>query len=190
MIQSIYQFIVEPKGGRYNNTEKAGDKEFYINTVVDEKDYRFVNRIGIIKSLPLFPTELEEGMEVIVHHNVFRRYWGQQGDMRNSDEFLQNDMYLCDMSSLFLYRKPGEEWNTFLDSCFVRPISKEKELLDSLDKDEELKGTLFYSNKTLEKGGLKVGDTVGFTPYSEYEFNIDGERLFRMRDREITCKFV
>ncbi len=34
--------------------------------------------------------------------------------------------------------------------------------------------------------GLNVGDEISYQPESEYEFNVDGERLYRMFTNNIT----
>ena len=38
----------------------------------------------------------------------------------------------------------------------------------------------------LKKQGVNKGDKVSFQPNSEYEFNVDGEKLYRMFDSNIT----
>ena len=72
-MKSIYDFIIEPKNTRYNNTKKVGDKELILNTEIF--NHQYVSREAVIKHLPLaVETELQVGDEVIVHHNVFRRW--------------------------------------------------------------------------------------------------------------------
>ena len=39
-----------------------------------------------------------------------------------------------------------------------------------------------------EYKGIKKGDRVIFKPDSEYEFEVDGEKLYRMYDHQITLK--
>jgi hypothetical protein len=46
-----------------------------------------------------------------------------------------------------------------------------------------------YMDPILSKNGVKEGDLVGFTPYSEYEFVIDGDRLYRVLTTEISIKY-
>ena len=46
-------------------------------------------------------------------------------------------------------------------------------------------GIMKYTNKNLPE----VGSLVGFTPNSEYEFIIDGERLYRVYTKFITIKY-
>jgi hypothetical protein len=47
-------------------------------------------------------------------------------------------------------------------------------------------GKLKYTNDKLKGYGLQEGDLVSFKPDSEYEFNVDGQKLYRMFDHQIT----
>jgi hypothetical protein len=47
-------------------------------------------------------------------------------------------------------------------------------------------GKMKYINKTLQERGIKEGDLVTFRPDTEYEFNVDGQKLYRMFDNHIT----
>ena len=49
-------------------------------------------------------------------------------------------------------------------------------------------GIMRYPNDYLMGQGVESGDTVTFRPESEYEFIVDGEKLYRMFDHQITCK--
>ena len=49
-MQSLYSFIIQPKNGRYANEVEVGNKKLIVNTTMD--DHKFVNRIGIVKSIP------------------------------------------------------------------------------------------------------------------------------------------
>ena len=40
-MQSIFNFIIEPIGGRYDNKKKVGDKELIVNTEL--QNHNFVN---------------------------------------------------------------------------------------------------------------------------------------------------
>ena len=48
---------------------------------------------------------------------------------------------------------------------------------------------MVYSNANLEVLGIKAGTKVGFTKNSEYGFDIDGEKLYRMQTNDI-CLIV
>jgi co-chaperonin GroES (HSP10) len=58
--------------------------------------------------------------------------------------------------------------------------------IDKSVKEEPLMATMRYINDNLLSLGVKVGDEVCFTPESEYEFTVDGERLYRVFDHQIT----
>ena len=53
----------------------------------------------------------------------------------------------------------------------------------SLDKEKPLIGIVKYSSI------YKEGDIVGFCPSSEYEFVINGDRLYRVLSNLITMKY-
>ena len=46
-MKSIYDFIIEPKNTRYNNTKKVGDKELILNTEIF--NHQYVSREAVIK---------------------------------------------------------------------------------------------------------------------------------------------
>ena len=41
----------------------------------------------------------------------------------------------------------------------------------------------------LEALGIHEGDTVGYTPYGEYDFIVDKERLYCMKSNDIVIKY-
>ena len=70
-MKAPFDFIIKPKGNRYNNTTKVGEKDLILNTEIF--NHQFVNREAIVKSVPTaLETEIQPGDIVIVHHNVFR----------------------------------------------------------------------------------------------------------------------
>ena len=52
--------------------------------------------------------------------------------------------------------------------------------------EEPLMGIVKYINQELLDLGVKVGDEISFQPESEYEFTIEGEKLYRMFTNNIT----
>ena len=59
----------------------------------------------------------------------------------------------------------------------------------ALKTDENLARVLTYSNDELSELGVTIGDVVGFTPDSEYEFNIEGQKLYRILSNHITINY-
>ena len=56
--------------------------------------------------------------------------------------------------------------------------------MKNIEQEKPLQGIVKYSD-----GTVNVNDIVGFTPNSEYEFVIDGERLYRVLSNFITIKY-
>ena len=185
-MQSLFEYIISTEN-RYNNTVDVEGKELVVNTEVTERDYMFVNRIGKIIKLPLYNnSELQENDEVIVHHNVFRRWIDVEGIQKNSSSFLNENEYLVSDDQIFAYKR-NNKWKSLPNFCFVKPLYKKNKW--ALKTDENLLGILTYSNSKLDKLGVSIGDVVGFTPDSEYEFNIEGEKLYRIFSHHITIKY-
>jgi hypothetical protein len=68
----------------------------------------------------------------------------------------------------------------------IKPVKKEDYYLKSHEEEEPLMGLVKYSNEYLVSKGVNNGDKVSFKPESEYEFMVDGEKLYRMFDHQIT----
>ena len=186
-MQSLFNFIVQPKNGRYDNEVSIGDKKLIVNTTMD--DHKYVNRIGIVKSIPkVGETNIKVGDEVIVHHNVFRRFYDVKGREKNSTSYFKEDLYFCYSDQIFLY-KQNNEWKAPFDFCFVKPIKENKKQLLQENKERLGVGVLKYGNSSLEDFKIYEGDLIGFTPNSEYEFIINNDRLYRMFTRNITIKY-
>lgn len=185
-MKSIFDFIIEPKNTRYNNTTKVGDKDLILNTEIF--NHQYVSREAIVKQLPLaVKTELQIGDEVIVHHNVFRRWHNIRGEEKNSRSYIDDNNYCVNESQVFSYKRDNEDWKTLSGYCFVKPIKSNDNFVT--EKEECFFGIMKYMDPILSKNGVKEGDLVGFTPYSEYEFVIDGDRLYRVLTTEISIKY-
>jgi len=185
-MKHTHAYIVEPIDGRYNNKKDVEGQELILNTSIE--DHKFVNRSGIIIETPVIKDEydLQIGDEVIIHHNVFRRYYDIRGNEKNSRNYFEENKYFCFSDQIFLYKRGGE-WYTPSGFCFVKPIKSTNDL--SEDKEEPLTGVLKHVGSNLRNFGLEDGDLVGFTPNSEYEFVIDGERLYRVPLNSISIKY-
>jgi len=178
-------FIVSPIRSRYDNTKKVGDVDLILNTEIFT--HKNVSNNAIVVGLPKNKkTDIQVGDEVIIHHNVFRRWHDVRGKEQNSRSFFSEDKYFVSDDQLYIY-KHNEEWKSLDDYCFVKPIANDD--MFSLEKEKPLVGIVKYSNDILKSVGIKVGDKVGFIPNSEFEFIIDGERVYRVRTKVITIKY-
>ena len=180
-MKSIYNFIVKPKDNRYNNTKNIGGKEIIVNT--DIFQHHYVSREAVVISTPsLFKTDIKAGDTIIVHHNVFRRYTDVRGVEQDSKAYYKDNLYFVFIDQIFAYKR-DKKWIPLDEYCFVKPI-KSNDMFDT-NKEQPLVGVIKHTNKNLPE----VGSLVGFTPNSEYEFIIDGERLYRVRTKDITIKY-
>jgi hypothetical protein len=83
--------------------------------------------------------------------------------------------------------KQDEEWQAHSKYCMIKPIEKGgNHYLKTHENEEPLIGLVKYPNKYLISKGINKGDKVSFQPNSEYEFKVDGEKLYRMFDTNIT----
>ena len=179
-MKSVYNFVVSPIGERYNNKKKVGDKELILNTEIFNHEY--INRKAIVRSSPMFNSvPISKGDEVIVHHNVFRRWHNVRGEEKNSKAWFAEDKYIISLDQIFLY-KNKDQWIPTPGFCFVKPIKNINPWGKSVE--DPTKGVIKYTD-----GSFKKGDVVGFTPFSKYEFIIDGEKLYRVYSKFITIKY-
>ena len=184
-MQGLFDFIVTPVNSRYNNTKKIGDKKLILNTEIFT--HKNVNRNAIVLATPkAFKTKIKVGDEVLIHHNVFRRFSDIRGEEKNSRSYFKEDKYFVDKEQIYLYKQNGK-WKSIDDYCFVKPI-KSHDIFNT-EPEQPLVGILKYTNDSKELDNLKVNDLVGFTPNSEFEFVIDNERLYRVLTKAITVKY-
>jgi len=185
-MKSIYDFIIEPKDTRYNNTKKVGDKELVLNTEIF--NHQYVSREAVIKHLPLaVDTELQIGDEVIIHHNVFRRWHNIRGEEKNSRSYIDENTYCVKEDQIYSYNRNKQGWKTLDGFCFVKPIKSNDNF--TTEKEEALVGIMKYMDPLLKEYNISEGDLVGFTPNSEYEFVINGEKLYRILTTDISLKY-
>ena len=179
-MKSVYNFVVTPKGERYNNKKKVGDSELILNT--DIYRHEFINREAIVISTPIIgDTDIKPGDTIIIHHNVFRRWHNQHGIEKNSRSYFDEDTYLINFDQIFLYKR-NKEWKAPKGYCFVQPIKNRDQF--NIEKEKPLTGIVKYSD-----GTVNVNDVIGFDPVSKYEFIIDGKRLYRVLSNLITIKY-
>ena len=178
-MKAYKEFIVSPIGERYNNSKKVDDKELILNTEIF--NHQYCNRNAKVIATPLlFQSSLNVGDEVIIHHNVFRRWLDVKGVERNSRSYFDDDKYLVSEDQIFLYKK--NNWKAMPGYSFVKPLVS----IDRFKNETErpLMGVIKYSDGTFNKEEL-----VGFDPVSKFEFIINGERLYRVLNKFITIKY-
>jgi len=181
-MKPIYSFLIKPKKERYDNTKKVGDKELILNT--DISDHKFVSRQAIVCETPIArDTHINRDDELYVHHNIFRRWHDVRGIERNSKSYFKDNLYFCELEQIFLYKRNGI-WKANQGFSFVKPLLNDDKF--SINKEMSLTGIIKYVDNT---NNFKVNEKIGFTPDSEYEFVIEGERLYRIINSEISIRY-
>jgi len=184
-MNSLFDFIVEPYGQRYNNTIKVGDTSLIINTKLD--NYKSVNNTGKVISVPLaYKTNIKPGDLVMIHHNVFRRFYDIRGNEKNSKSYFKDNLYFVQLDQIYLYKR-SSKWKSFGDRCFIAPLKNNDEINTSLE--QSLIGVLKYGNSALEALEITEGDVIGYKPFGEFEFIVDGKRLYCMKSNDIVIKY-
>jgi hypothetical protein len=179
-MKSVYNFVVTPKGNRYNNSKKVGNSELILNT--DIYRHEFTNREAIIKSTPIIgDTDIKIGDTVLIHHNVFRRWNDVKGIERNSRSYFNESTYFINHDQIFLYKR-DDKWMVPKGYCFVKPLKAINQF--NINAERPIQGIVKYSD-----GTVNVNDLIGYRPKTEYEFMVDGERLYRILSNLITIKY-
>ena len=179
-MRSIYGFVIEPRGERYNNTVKVGSVDLVVNTEVF--NHQYVNREAVVLSTPrINNTDIKEGDTILVHHNVFRRWHDIKGVERNSKSYFKDNQYIIQEDQIFLYKRNGN-WKALPGYCFVQPLKAVDQF--NVESERPLLGIVKYSD-----GITEVNDLVGFDPVSTYEFVVDGIRMYRVLSKFITIKY-
>ena len=184
-MRSVYDFIVKPIGERYANTKKVEGGELVLNTKIEA--WKFVNRFAEVVSTPLaIATPVKQGDIVVIHQNVFRRFYNMQGKQTNSRSYFKDDLYFAGVDQVYLYKR-SHIWKSINDRCFIMPI-KDRELLTN-NKEANNIGILKIGNNSLKESGINPGDIVGFTPNSEWEFVVDNQIMYCMKSNDIVIKY-
>ena len=180
-MKSVYNFVITPKGQRYNNIKKIGDKELIINTEIF--NHQYVNREAVVVSTPMIGDDLgiKPGDTIITHFNVFRRWLDVRGRERNSRSYFNEKTYLITKDQIFLYKR-NNQWQAPKGYCFVQPIKETDKF--SVETEKQLTGIVKYSD-----GTVNINDVIGFKPKTECEFVIDDVKLYRILSNFITIKY-
>ena len=178
-MKAYKDFIVSPIGKRYNNSKKIGEKELILNTEI--YNHHFVNRLAKVIATPLlFQSPINVGDEVIVHHNIFRRWNDVKGRERNSRSYWKDNKYIISPDQIYLYKQSS--WKSVPDFSFIKPLKATSKY--NMGEEKPNIGIIKYSD-----GNFNVGDLVGYQPKTNCEDFINGERLYRVRNKFITIKY-
>ncbi len=179
-MQSVHDFLVTPVGGRYNNTKEVNGVSLILNTEL--QNHQYVNRRAEVLSVPLLnESNIEVGDHVLIHHNVFRRFYDIRGVEKNSKAYFKEDKYFCQYDQIYMVDK-GNGWEALPGFTFVQPLIDERLLTKG--QEMPLWGVVTHPDKTIEC--IAKDDIVSFEPSSEFEFVVEDMKLYRIKSNEIT----
>jgi len=186
-MNSLYDFIVRPLGKEYSNDINIGGVKLILNTKIES--FKFVNNLAVVVSIPLaYTTHINVGDIIVIHHNVFRTFYDIKGKKKKSRSWFKEDLYFCSLDQVYLYKnKNDDDFKSINNRCFIKPLKSKRKF--SVDKEQKLIGILKIGNSSLEAAGVNEGDLVGYTPYGEYDFIINDERLYCMKSNDIVIKY-
>ena len=186
-MNSLYDFIVRPLGKEYSNDINIGGVKLILNTKIES--FKFVNNLAVVVSIPLaYKTHINVGDIIVIHHNVFRTFYDIKGKKKKSRSWFKEDLYFCSLDQVYLYKdKKDDDFKSINNRCFIKPLKSKRKF--SVDKEQKLIGILKIGNSSLEAAGVSEGDLVGYTPYGEYDFIINDERLYCMKSNDIVIKY-
>ena len=122
--------------------------------------------------------------KVILHHNVFRRFRDVRGKEKNGKSYYSDNVYIVSPNLIFA-KIENNTIKPLTGFNFVKPIKENK--MFSIDFEKPLIGILKYKDDSLKS--MAIGDLVGFSPGTEYEFIIKKEKLYRVPTNQITIKY-
>lgn len=186
-------FIIELDTIYHETFKTKGGVEIYGNTSFTEE--RQSNRIAKVIGIPsLYQTEIKEGYEVLIdasplYRQIYRgtKQWYQNvvDDERNWFH-LEKDMIVC-------YREDtNSEWKGFLKNTLVKPIMEEEKKLNSstlieVDAPKKFTGKveMFFSNKELNRLGVRNGDTLYMDLRGGVQYWFEGIEYWWVRNKDI-----
>jgi hypothetical protein len=200
-MKALYHFIVKiPKAVK--DTIKVGDQEMYL----DSKWNEFQNRVSsaeIVAVPEKYNTGAKPGDLLYFHHNVV--LGGNHMDGNDGKELKETKGprgQILDYKEK-LYYVVYDEWDHFGNQAFayshdnqihtlgkwlfldpwkpVKPKSSVIQLvLDDKNYDDGKKyGILKYPSRVADEIGLSVGDTCWIRDSSDYEMEVEGEKVYR-----------
>lgn len=195
-MKAVHYVLVKSDQDYNNEVELKGGLKLVVNSSIETVEN--INREATVVSSPK-GTVLKEGDRVIIHHNIMRRKNDIKGNEIKSPFHIEDNIYFVPPTEVFAYKRDGGEWQALDPYCFVKPIELKEEKVesgivilpgaqDNFKKRANGVGIMRFANRELAVEGIEPGDKVHFEPWSEHEFEIDGEVLYKMKTSDILGK--
>ena len=193
-MKPVRDIIVQVDENYKDSITLKNGQVIYLNQVF--RQVKDTIRCGKVVALPPeFDYDVQVGDTLFFHHGIVAETLLNESTPVPSPYMIdaEKKWYMVPVDErwpMFYARLRDGEFKCTRGSLFIRPIVTKKYHSDHLimpGNEKELKniGEVAYSNAEMEEQGVKPGTKVIFEKDSEYEFEIDGETLYRMFDRWI-----
>ena len=172
----------------------GGGHKIYLDTRFDAMHK--INQVGVIEHTNnrLRKIGLEVGRKVVVHHFCL--------GSSTKDSPFESEAVKIHGKKLFKAECPVEvfayehedEWHPINEWVFVIPISRQNKLainskltLPEHLNTEQVKqvGVIVALNEKLKADGVKIGDKILFTRDSEYEVDLENQKVYIMENEDV-----
>jgi co-chaperonin GroES (HSP10) len=184
-IQDLYWIKVEKET---EDTITLNGVELYRDTSYDPM--KLARQYGVVFKTPSRTTvdvDIQEGDKIWFHHFV-----ATEGNLvKYIDE---ENIYQANINQVYLVERDGKylpigRWN-FIEQEEKKPEETSSGIIiESVAKEVSLHGKAVYINEELREQGVTEGNRVLFSENSEYDMDIDGTKLLRMRNFDILAVY-
>ena len=197
----------------YEDVVEVNGKDIFIDVSFDP--LRYARQFGIVYQVPGWlprglDFDVKKGDKIYFHHlitsnqgnlTVNKQYQKQHSSIDlisdNKIEWIEGEknIYQVHWEHIYARVRDGElkmlhHWN------FVEQKKESEDdmktdsgiFLKSEPEDITLHGYIKYMNDWMSEQGLKKGDEIVFSENSEYDMQIEGKKLLRMRNVDILAK--
>lgn len=177
-MKSTYKFIISPINNEQYVNEIGG---LFVNTSIEEAND--VQRIGVVESLPFaYNGFIKKGDLVVTQHNVFRITFNDNGIPMQSDNHIVDNKFGVTTDIIYAVVRNGNIMSSD-NYIFVEPIVEDDFWLGKQTLKNQ--GIAKYVNPIMESQGVLQGKKIAFGSFSEYLFEIFGEKLYLIRNKKI-----
>lgn len=184
-IKDLYWIEVEKET---EDTININGQEMYRDTSYDPM--RLARQYGTIYKTPIKDTKdvgIQEGDKVWFHHFIATPV----NEVKHIDK---ENIYQAFAEQIYLIKRGDEYipvgvWN-FMKQEMKEPEQSESGIfLETSASEVELHGNAVFINDWMKDQGVKKGDRVTWSENSEYDMNIDGQKLLRMRNFDVLAVY-